>query len=226
MSETVREVVNRALAIIGEVAGSGVQTYSEDRVRNDVIRAFDLFFKKRFWHQFSKWFTVTLNGTTGIISEDVFERVRNFEDFLAVHRHGQQFPLPILKQDNNPNVLTGTTVLYWTSLDDGSPYYIRRKLQFYPVTATGQVDVYVRLYPLIPPQTDFDWEDRLNLDAAMLADCAAYFSLAQDDLNANAAESCRAMMEMRYRDVVAGIARHPIPFLYSTSVPMQWREIG
>jgi hypothetical protein len=61
MSATVAQVRDDALTIIGEVAGTGVQTYSEDRVKRDVVRSFNLLFKKYNWDQYSDWLHLELD---------------------------------------------------------------------------------------------------------------------------------------------------------------------
>src|SRR6266404_5305657 len=97
MSASVRQIVNDAQTIVGEVAGAGVQAYSEDRMKADAARAFNMMFKKYHWHQYRKWQTVTLDGVLGIVTAAAdFTKVLDFEDFISVHRDGERKPLPIL----------------------------------------------------------------------------------------------------------------------------------
>ena len=88
--------------------------------------------------------------------------------------------------------------------------YKRRKLQFYPITAVGQVNVLAKVYPLVPPATDFDWEQEFFLDKDLLVYATAFMTLSGDDLNAGAADVIRNLMEMKYKDVMASLGKHPI----------------
>lgn len=222
MSATIRQIVDDAQTIIGEVAGAGVQTYSEDRQMRDVVRGFNLLFKKRFWEQYCSWFRVELNGATGVILTDTFEQVQDFEDFQRVHRKGEATKLPVLPSSVNPLGLVGTQVMYWTSLTTTHANYGKRKLQFYPLTSVGFVDVRARVYPLVPPAIEFDWEDVLYLDRDMLAYGTAYMTLAGDDLNPGSAEIARGLMETRYKDIVASLASHDVVVSRGIDIPRHW----
>jgi hypothetical protein len=133
---------------IGEVAGSGVQEFSDDRMMEDAVRSFNLLFKKRFWEQYIKWYQLTLDGVLGVVTTNAFEKVLDFEDFAAVFRDGESTPLPKKTFKTNPYLLTGNKVMYWTGLNALDANYVMKKLQFYPVTATGKVVVAAREYPM------------------------------------------------------------------------------
>lgn len=225
MSATVRQVVDDALAFIGEVAGVGVQQYEDDLMKRTAIRGFNTLFKKYYWRQFVQWFRVELDGTTGIIKTDSFEQVLDFEDFFAVSPDAQDYVLPMMPKDRNPfsqNLVSGSRVRYWTSLHSTNTKFKKRKLQFYPVTATGFVNIGTRLYPLVPPALDWDWQDTMELDRDMLAYATAFISLIGNDLNPNAANIAKEMMEMRYRDVLANIASRPVMVEGYTGIPTNW----
>lgn len=224
MSATIREIVNDALGIIGEVAGAGVQEFSEDRSMADAIRGFNMLFKKYHWHQFRKWYSITLDGTLGIPTTDSFERVIDFEDFMSITRDKEDVPLPILPKTKNPSTVSGTQVRYWSSMHVTDANYKKRKLQFYPFTAVGIVNVQARVYPQPASALNWDWNDILYLDRDLLAYGAAYATLASDDLNPNAAEIVKGLMESRFKDIIAGLADHRIPIEQREPIPSQWYE--
>lgn len=226
MSATIREIVNAALTVVGEVSGAGVQQYEDDRMKDDAIRGFNMMFKKYEWPQYLQWFTIALDGVLGIPSTGPFEQVKDFEDFVAVHRDGESTRLPIMSGRMNPSAFTnvGTRVLTWTSMNTTNANYRLRKLQFYPITSVGNMQVLAKVYPLVPPATQFDWADTFYLDKDMLVYATAYMTLAMDDLNASAADVVRNLMEMKYKDVMAALAKHPIPLSASSSVPNYWSE--
>lgn len=226
MSATIREIVNDALTVVGEVSGPGVQVYEDDRMKADAVRAFNMMFKKYNWDQYLTWFRVNMDGTTGKIKEDAFDQVKDFEDFIAVHRQNESFPLPILPKRQNPNVaaIGGTRVLYWTSLAATDPVYEKKKLQFFPVTSVGGLDIHAKVYPLKSPTIQFDWQDKFFLDKDMLVYATAFMTLSGDDLNAGAAEVVRNLMEMKFRDVTGSLASHSIPIRGEHTIPMYWTE--
>jgi hypothetical protein len=222
MPATIREIVDEALELIGEVAGVGTQQFSEDRMFHETIRGFNMLFKKRFWEQYCKWYTVVLDSTTGIITTDAFEQIRDFEDFQVVCIEQTNTPLPVLTGKINPRTLTGTKALCFTSLHVTHASYAKRKLQFYPVTATSTLDIRAREYPIIPPALQWDWEDTMYMDRDILMQSTAFMTLSGE--NADAAQIVRAMMDDKYSDIRAAIAQHPMRVSGSARVPTTWTE--
>jgi hypothetical protein len=224
MAATIRQVVDDALACVGEVAGPGVENYSEDRMFRDAIRGFNMLFKKRPWEQYRGWTTVTLDGTTGVITTDAFEQVLDFEDFIHVYRGGTEEEVPILPMQTNPNTLNvnDARILFWTSLRVTHTSYVTRKLQFYPVTSIGTADVLARHYPLVPPALEWDWQDIMYLDRDLLAYACAFMTLMGDDLNAGAAQVVKQLMDMKYKDVNDQLSKHKIPIAGRPGIPQQW----
>lgn len=223
MSATIRQIVDAALTVVGEVTGTpGVQFYEEPRMLDDANRAFNMIFKKYTWEQYLQWFTVTLDGTTGKITTNAFTNIADFEDFIAVHRDKESSRLPVAPKRLNPSSLGSTTrVLYWTSLNATDANYAGRKLQFYPVTAVGNVNVLARVYPVTPPAT-LQFTDTVYLDKDMMAYATAFMTLSGDDLNAGAAEVVRNLMEMKYKDITAQLGNHPLPIQGDSGIPMRW----
>lgn len=214
MSATIREIVNEALTVVGEVTGPGVQVYEDDRMKADAIRAFNMMFKKYNWPQYLRWYAVTLDGTTGKPTTGPFEQVLTFEDFVAVHRQGEMHRLPIAPTRMNPFALAlqgSARPMYWTSLRATDPDYRLKKILIYPVTSIGDVNVLAKEYPMIPPAVQFNWDQEFFLDKDMLVYATAFMTLSGDDLNAGAADVVRNLMEMKYRDVLSALSSHPIP---------------
>jgi len=223
MAATIRMIVDEAEKYMGEVAGPGVQAFSEDQIFDAVVRGFDRLFKRRAWEGYAKWFQLTLDGTTGVITTDSLERVRDFEDFIAVFRDGERTEMPRMPTRLNPYTLTtGTRPLYWTSLQVSHADYAKRKLQFYPITATGMVNVYAKEYPLEAFMESWDWEDIMYLDQQLLMYAGAYEALAGDDLNAQAASIAQAAMEDRFKTIMGALADQPIPIRGGADIPRDW----
>jgi hypothetical protein len=227
VSATIREIVNEALTVVGEVSGPGVQVYEDDRMKADAIRAFNMMFKKYTWPNYRKWYTVTLDGVTGKLTTGPFEQVKDFEDFIAVHRNGESRRLPIAPSRVNPYTVTGgSRPLYWTSLPATDVDYRLKKILVYPLTSIGGLNVLAKEYPLVPPAIQFDWSQEFFLDKDMLVYATAFMTLSGDDLNAGAADVVRNLMEMKYRDVLAALSSHPIPITVTEDIPTTFTEVG
>ena len=66
------------------VAGTGVQVYAEDRIAEMIQHKFDVLFDEVFWPQFLTWATWTLDGTLGVVTTDLTDLVKRFEDVRVV----------------------------------------------------------------------------------------------------------------------------------------------
>ena len=222
MSATIRQIVDDALTVVGEVSGAGVQAYSEDRMFGDTIRAFNMLFKKYAWDQYIDWFTLVLDGATGKITTDAFTHVRDFEDIMSVHRAGQAPALPVAPKGLNPNILNGTSVLYWSALPATDAAYDLKKIRMLPRTATGSIDVCARVYPKANTVA-WSWTDVMHLDKDMIVHGVAFLTLLADETNSSAAEGQRMLMEARFTDIKAILADKPLAAGGSnTGLPMEW----
>lgn len=222
MASTVRQVVNDALNVLGEVAGAGVSAYSEDRMMADAIRSFNLLFKKYAWPHMLEWSRFELDGVTGVPPVDTFAYVRDIEDFINVYRDGESRPLPNLPKTVNPFTLgTGSEPRYWGFQPVTAGTYDNRFLQIWPKQTTGFINVCARVYPLANGRP-WDWSDEMPLDHDMLVCGTAWHTLASDDINPGAQDAQRNMMEMRYKDILAAFANQPIGVHGGTNIPMTW----
>jgi len=224
VSATVDQIKDDALTLIGQVAGPSTQAYDDDRMMAEVVRSFNLLFKKYPWHQYREWIREELDGVTGLISSaTAFADVLDFEDFVSVHFDGSPTPIPILPKTINPySIGAGSRVRYWTSLSARNPLFASHRLQFYPLDATDFVNVLAKVHP--HPTGEWDWDDPIYLDKDMLVYGCAFMTLVNDDLNANAAETCKQMMEMKFRDIVGAIGGHIIPIEEASGIQYEWNE--
>ena len=227
MAASIREVVDRAQQILGEVQGAGVQTYGEDRMFADTITIFDLLFKKYFWPQFMTWQTLTLDGTTGRVTlATAFNYLKDFEDIVAVFPEGSSTAMARLETRKNPFLWTGTRAMRWGSIHASDAAYLGKRLQFYPVTAVGSVVVGARLYPLTQesaaPESEWDWDDIMELDKDMLAHGVAWLMLSSDELNAENAAAQQGLMEGRFNDITNNFAGQGVHISGDSGVPMDW----
>lgn len=221
MSVTVAQLISDVEKILGEVDGSGVQTYGEDRLLNEIRRGFNLIFKKFPWPQYTQWWRLALDGVSGVVSlDDQFANVMAFEDFFAVFRDAESTPLPTMARRTNPYTITGNQVRFWDSLPVTDTLYTAKRLKFWPEVSTGYVNIGARIYPT--EDGNWDADGVMDFDRDMLGFAAAFMALSNDDINPGAAETNRVLMEMKYKDIIKGLASTPISISGNSGVPSTW----
>jgi hypothetical protein len=220
---TAKDILLEVQHMIGEVAGTGVQEFSEDSTYSALRRAFGLTFTKRAWEQYLKWGRYELDGVSGkTLDVNPFGDVASpdLKDFIVVLRDGEVNPLPVKSNRDNPYRYTGTSVLMWTSLPASDADFIKKRLQFYPITATGFVNVCVRVPPRVIVQ-----DTVLYLDRMMLEMGTAWQVLDADGSNPNAADTFKQLFDLRFRDIEHNLASQPLQISADSGIPTQWFEV-
>jgi len=227
MAKTIREIVTDAQETLGDVPGAGVQTYADDRMFRDCIRAFNMFHKKYPWDQFTSWSMVDLDGITGKIVDDTFQHLKDFEDIFSVFPENSNYEIPVLDRRRNPNVLKGTRGLFWTALPTIDPDYQFKRIQLVPPTTTGKVVICWRHYPRSfsadGKQQEWAWDDVMDLDDDMLVHAVAWMTLSNDDINAGAAQDQQNLADDRFSEITMALSRRKItPSSSGGGVPHYW----
>lgn len=213
-------IVQEAQTIIGEVAGPGVQIYSEDQTYAALQRAFELVFIKRPWEQYCRWAQYTLDGVTGKVTDpDPFGDVvsPDLSDFIYVGRADEQRPLPLLNNRINPLTLTGTYPRAWTSLPVSDPDFLKKRIMIYPQASITPINVKVR----IRPQTFHD-VDVIYMDRMLMVFGTAWQVLDFDGTNAGAADTVKQLFDLRYRDIEHTLADQPLEIATGYGIPNEW----
>ena len=227
MAKTVREIVTDAQETLGDVPGAGVQTYGDDRMFRDCIRAFNIFHKKYPWDQFMSWSMVGLDGISGKIVDPVFQHLRDFDDIFSVFPENSNRELPILDRRRNPNTLKGTSGMFWTALPTIDPDYQFKRIQMIPPTTTGKIVIAWRHYPRSftadGKMQAWDWDDVMDLDDDLLIHAVAWMTLSNDDINSNAAQDQQNLADDRFSEITMGLARRKItPSGSGGGIPYNW----
>lgn len=224
MGTTIATIVTEAQEIIGEVAGASVQTYDDDQMAKIVVRAFNYLFKKFFWPDYSEWVTGTTDGVNGYLTDtSVLEELASPEDIKYVKFNGKQEDVPRLPKHRNPNTVTGSSLVYWSWLRQSTVVGQTNKIKFWPIAAVASVDIYARFYPSAIA-TQADKEAELFLDKDMLVYGTAFLALSANDLNPQAAEINRNLMEGRFNDIIATLSVSDITLEGRYDVPTEWSE--
>jgi len=170
-------------------AGTGVQTYAEDRIAEMIQHKFDVLFDSRFWPQFSTWTTYTLDGTLGVVTADLIDVIKRFDDIGIIYPENSDQALTISTPFSmNPNNIGGTSPRHYEGYND-----INKVFKLWPRKSTGNINVYYRTKP-----ADFVGSDVVDFDEQVLILGAAWDYLEDDGTNPGASEK----MERFYNDRV------------------------
>ena len=185
------ELIDRTANRLSMVAGTGVQTYAEDRIAEMIQHKFDVLFDEAFWPQFCVWDTWTLDGTLGVVTKDLTELVKRYDDVQVMYPENSNSPIIKLSQITaNPFEFSGTTPLRYEGLSGTSK--LTRVIQFWPKSATGNINVRYRTKP-----DTFTATDDVDFDDQILILGATYDYLEDDGTNPNATQKFLSLFESR-----------------------------
>lgn len=198
------ELKQDVLAVVGLVTGTSVQTYSEPLVGTSVQLMFDMLFRKRFWEWMTDWHTFTLAGSGGIVNADIDDIVKSFLDveMVYVNDTDRRIVRPI---DREHLRVTGSHPLYYTPLPWTDTNATKRVLKFWPIAATGAVDIRARTKP-----DNFTGTDTVPFPSDVIAQAAAWNLLDTDGINPTAAQKAQALFDISYQDLIANLSEDVI----------------
>lgn len=165
---------------VRQVAGAGVQLYSEDIIASYIRETYESVRGMQWWDQLMSWESRQLNGTTGQITVGINGAADGFKDIQYIVYGNNSQPMPLLLA-NNPNRLTGTTPRYIDPLSasvDPSGIFLFR---VWPQTATTTAALPLRIRMRRDPDNLFTIPATIvPFDSAVLINGAAA-SYAADD---------------------------------------------
>lgn len=188
---TFTSLINQTIRRLAMVGGTGTQLYSEDLIGDMVQHTFDLVFDETDWPQFTFWNTYTLDGTLGVVTADLTNVVKRFDDVLAIFPTNSNTQVTEFSATSNPNLLSGTTPIHYSRYASADKVF-----HVWPKTATGTVELYGRTKP-----DDFTGTDTVDFDSQCLVLGACYDFLEDDGSNPGAAEKFRNLFENRLRQL-------------------------
>jgi hypothetical protein len=197
MASTLSQLITRVQERISQAAGSGIQIYAEDRVAEMIWHKFETIFDTRFWPDYSTWETMTLDGTLGVVTTDLTDKIKRFEDIGIIYPEDSDTPLTrVTPFSMNPNNIGGTSARVYESYmaTDTSKVF-----RVWPRASTGNLEVFYRTKP-----DQFVAEDEILFDEQALILGAAWDYLEDDGTNPNASSK----MERLYLDRVDQISKN------------------
>ena len=212
---TLSTLIDRIADRLSMVAGTGVQTYAEDRIAEMVQHKFDVLFEEVFWPQFLTWATWTLDSTLGVITTDVTELLKRFEDIRVVFPENSNTPLTKISAiTTNPFELSGTTPIHYESLGPTASNKVTRVFQIWPKTSTGDIIVQYRTKP-----DTFVSTDEIDFDDQALILGAVFDYLEDDGTNPNATQKFQLLFEARVKQLKNTFNSAPISLDPGTALP-------
>mgnify|MGYP003145894840 CR=1 FL=1 len=212
---TLSTLIDRVADRLSMVAGTGVQTYAEDRIAEMIQHKFDVLFDEIWWPQFLTWETMTLDGTLGVVTIDLTEKIKRFEDVRVIYPDNSDTSLTKLSSmTTNPLNLAGTTPIHYEALGPTFTNKTTRVFNVWPKASTGDIDVQYRTKPDTFASTDvIDFDDQ----ALILGSVFDY--LEDDGTNPNATQKFQLLFEARVKQLISNDNHGPISLDPITAIP-------
>ena len=212
---TLTTVVQKTLRKLAQVGASGAQQYAEDMVVDAIQEAFNVLFDLEWWPQFRVLYTRSLDEATGLITQVIDENIR-FEDikFIRTQQRGRT-PLPVMPDDTIPDLVTGTSALYY------EPYNLVTGKPFRVVPFTAEDTLY--LVTRVKPDDFVALDDEIPFDETAIVNGAAWQYFETDSSNPGAAQMCQIKFESRLEQLRKQIRSQPvIAGSNSQAYPTEW----
>lgn len=147
--KNLNNLVDDATYKLRQAVGNGVQIYSADPLKKAIEDVYNLAVGDRWWPHLMHWFERTLDGSTGVITEDLDQgdaAVDEFNDIRGVWHGSDQKPLPYMSEQANYNEGSGAQTRCIEALSYFHPN-VSRLFRVVPITTEGTVWVHGRLTP-------------------------------------------------------------------------------
>ena len=194
---TLSQLVARTADRLSMVAGTGVQVYAEDRIAEMIQHKFDVLFDEVFWPQFCTWYEWTLDATLGVVTTDLTDILKRYEDIQVVFPENSNTALTKLSNlTTNPFELTGTTPINYEALGPTYSNKTTKVFRVWPLAATGDIILRVRTKP-----DTFTSEDEIDFDDQSLILGSVFDYLEDDGTNPNATQKFQLLFEARVKQL-------------------------
>jgi hypothetical protein len=212
---TLTQLVTRTADRLSMVAGTGVQTYAEDRIAEMIQHKFDVLFEEVFWPQFCTWYEWTLDGTLGVVTTDLTDILKRFEDIQVIYPDSSNSALTkISNLTTNPYTLAGTTPIHYEALGATFSNKTTKVFRVWPLASTGNVILRIRTKP-----ATFTATDEIDFDDQALILGSVFDYLEDDGTNPNATQKFQLLFEARVKQMKNTFNNGPISLDPVTSIP-------
>jgi hypothetical protein len=212
---TLSQLVARTADRLSMVAGTGVQVYAEDRIAEMIQHKFDVLFIEAPWPQFLTWVTWTLDGTLGVVTANLTDDVKDFEDLIVMFPDNSNTALTKLAHlTTNPFTLAGTTPIHFQALGPNDSNKTAKVFHVWPKASTGDI---IGLYRTKPDT--FTATDTIDFDDQALILGATFDYLEDDGTNPNATQKFQLLFEARVKQLKNQLNSAPISLDPVTAIP-------
>lgn len=213
---TTAQLVLNVYRKISLVSGASVQRYAQDVVLMYLQDTYDELFKKFWWDQFRHREVMTLDGTTGTVTTDLSEKIKEPDDIKAIFPEDGSKSLSTPPGYYNPDLITGTRPLFFEKIADASKLF-----RILPVTSTGNVTV---VYRTKPAPLNIEDAAKIPFDSLVLEYGAAHKYLVDDGSNPAQEQKFQNQFASRVIALTAGHNDDPISMnpAYAGEWPTQW----
>jgi len=212
---TLTQLVDRTADRLSMIAGQGVQTYAEDRIAEMIQHKFDVLFEEVFWPQFCTWYQWTLDGTLGVVTTDLTDILKRFEDIQVIYPENSNTSLTKISNiTTNPFKLSGTTPIHYEALGPTFGNKTTRVFRVWPLAATGDIVLRVRTKP-----DTFVSTDEIDFDDQSLILGSVFDYLEDDGTNPNATQKFQLLFEARVKQLKNTFNSAPISLDPVTAIP-------
>lgn len=166
MPITFENLIDRCIVRLGQVSGIGTQLITEPQIAALIQDTFDLVWPEAWWLEYRVRMERTLDAAAGLTTVDINDTtttpyISDFNDVHSVWLDDDDDPIPQVNTWHNIPV-SGTKIMCYEAVNPAGTN-AGKLLQFYPITATGTVDIFGRQKP-----TDFVSGDTIYLDTLLL----------------------------------------------------------
>jgi len=212
---TLSQLVARTADRLSMVAGTGVQVYAEDRIAEMIQHKFDVLFIEAPWPQFLTWVTWTLDETLGVVTANLTDEIKDFEDLIVLFPNNSNTALTKLAHlTTNPFTLAGTTPIHFQALGPNDTNKTAKVFHVWPKTSTGNI---IGLYRTKPDT--FTATDTIDFDDQALILGATFDYLEDDGTNPNATQKFQLLFEARVKQLKNQLNSAPISLDPVTTIP-------
>lgn len=185
---TFNNLIEQVIRRLSMVGGTGTQIYSEDLIGDMIQHKFDVLFDETFWPQFSFWNTYTLDGTLGVVTADLTDVIKRFDDIGKIYIENSETLVTELPETTNPMLLDGNTPVHYGPLYSNTA----KVFHVWPKSATGNIVLFGRTKP-----DAYTGDEEVDFDDQALILGATYDYLEDDGANPGATQKFQSMFEAR-----------------------------
>ncbi len=194
MFKTMEQITQKVITELSLVPGVSLQVYKEPVIKDKIQSCFDFLFDKRFWDHLTVTTTHTLNGTTGVVLNDL-TGVKSYQHIQWVKYYPYHEGC-VFKSKKDGDYLQ-TLDYFVTPLPYNDPEFATKVFRIYPQEL--QLEIKVRALRSIDA---FDDDDVVPFDYLCLTHFVAAETLAADGLNPGAANRQQVLFDQRYQDLI------------------------